>query len=60
LKARLAPLASKVVVLADSSKFERQGVVKALAFDQIDAFVTDAEPGPDLRHALTGIEVLVG
>ncbi len=60
LKARLAPLASKVVVLADSSKFERQGIVKTLDFDQIDAFVTEAEPGADLMRALTNIEVLVG
>ncbi len=60
LKARLAPLASKVVVLADSSKFERQGIVKSLDFNQIDAFVTDAEPGQDLLRALTDIELLVG
>ena len=60
LKARLAPLASKVVVLADSSKFERQGVVKALDFDQVDTFITDAEPEADLLRALAGIELLVG
>jgi DeoR family glycerol-3-phosphate regulon repressor len=60
LKAKLAPLASKVVVLADSTKFERQGLVKTLDFDQIDAFVTDADPGPDLLRALTDIDLLVG
>ncbi len=60
LKTKLAPLASKVVVLADSSKFERQGIVKALDFSQVHAFVTDAEPGADLRRALAGAEVLIG
>ena len=60
LKARLAPLASKVVVLADSSKFERQGIVRALDFNQVHAFVTDAEPGAELRRALGHAEVLVG
>ncbi len=60
LKAKLAPLASKVVVLADSSKFERQGIVKALDFNQVYAFVTDAEPGAALRHALGDAQVLVG
>jgi len=60
LKARLAPLAAKVVVLADASKFERQGIVKALDFNQVHAFVTDAEPGDALRRALADAEVLVG
>lgn len=60
LKAKLAPLASKVVVLADSSKFERQGIVKALDFNQVDVFVTDAAPGAGLRQALSEAEVLIG
>ena len=60
LKAKLAPLASKVVVLADSSKFERQGIVKALDFNQIHAFVTDAEPGDSLRDALSAVDMLIG
>ncbi|WP_443751412.1 DeoR/GlpR family DNA-binding transcription regulator [Asticcacaulis solisilvae] len=60
LKAKLAPLATKVVVLADATKFERQGIVKALDFDQIDVFVTDAEPGAELKCALSDIEILIG
>lgn len=59
LKAGLAALASRVVMLADSSKFERQGIVKALDFKQIDIFVTDAPPPPQLEEALHEAEVQI-
>ncbi len=59
LKSVVAPFASKVVILADSSKFERQGLVKALGFDQIHTLVTDAKPGADLGAALGEVEIQI-
>ncbi|ESQ74610.1 hypothetical protein ABAC402_13275 [Asticcacaulis sp. AC402] len=60
LKARLFPLASRVVVLADSTKFERQGIVKALDFKDIDIFITDTPPPAQLLEALRDAEVQIG
>ncbi|ESQ84256.1 hypothetical protein ABENE_19730 [Asticcacaulis benevestitus DSM 16100 = ATCC BAA-896] len=60
MKAGLAALASRVVALADSSKFERQGIVKALDFKQIDIFVTDALPPRQILDALDEVEVQIG
>ncbi|EGF89789.1 glycerol-3-phosphate regulon repressor [Asticcacaulis biprosthecium C19] len=60
LKARLCPLASRVVVLADSTKFERQGIVKALDFKDVDIFITDTAPPAQLLEALRDAEVLIG
>lgn len=59
LKAGLAALASRVVVLADSSKFERQGIVKALDFKQIDIFISDAPPSAQMLKALHDVELRI-
>ncbi|MCA1934972.1 DeoR/GlpR family DNA-binding transcription regulator [Asticcacaulis sp.] len=59
LKAAIWSRASRVVALADSTKFERQGIIKALDFKQIDIFVTDQTPPPQLVAALHEVEVLV-
>ncbi|WAC49826.1 DeoR/GlpR family DNA-binding transcription regulator [Asticcacaulis sp. SL142] len=59
LKAKLGPLASRVVVLADSTKFERRGIVKALDFKQIDIFITETSPPSQLFEALQTSEVQI-
>ena len=39
----LAESARKVILLTDSSKFEKQGVVMQLRFDELQGIVTDSE-----------------
>ena len=52
--------ARSVTVLADSSKFDRQGVFEVAKLSQIDRLVTDAVPD-DMRAAIAkaGIEVVL-
>lgn len=59
LKSAICAQASRVVALVDSTKFERQGIIKALDFRQIDIFVTDQTPPPQLLTALNEVEVLI-
>lgn len=59
LKAALWPQASRVAALVDSTKFERQGIIKAFDFRQLDIFVTDQAPPPPLRDALDDVDILV-
>lgn len=59
LKRAIAPLSHKVVILADSSKFERHGLIRTLDFKDIDTLVTDTDPGPELRAVLEGVEILI-
>ncbi|MFN3228751.1 MAG: DeoR/GlpR family DNA-binding transcription regulator [Asticcacaulis sp.] len=59
LKRAVAPLAKKVVLLADHTKFNRQGLIRALDFNQIHVLVTDREPGPEIRRALEGVEIRI-
>jgi DeoR family glycerol-3-phosphate regulon repressor len=49
--------ADEVVVLCDSSKFERMSVVRICGFDAVDVMITDAAPPPALKKALKEAEV---
>lgn len=44
--------ARRTIVVADSGKFGRHAFVNVATFDKVAAFVTDADPPPDLRAAL--------
>jgi DeoR family transcriptional regulator, glycerol-3-phosphate regulon repressor len=59
LKRAIAPLARKVVILADSSKFERPGLIRTLDFKDVDILVTDAYPGAELAAAMSGTEIQI-
>lgn len=59
LKRAIAPLARKIVVLVDSTKFERQGLIRTLDFKDIQVLVTDAEPGAELRKAMDGVDIQI-
>lgn len=60
VKSAMARSASRRVVLADSSKFERPHLVTFAALSEIDALVTDTEPPAALRAALAeaGVQVV--
>ena len=53
--------AQKVIVLADSSKFNRRGFSKIADLDDIDLIITDAGISPVLRNSLEerGIELII-
>ncbi len=59
LKRAIAPLARKIVVLVDSSKFERAGLIRTLDFKDIHVLVSDADPGADLRRMMDGVEIQI-
>jgi len=40
-------MAENVVVLADSSKWDRKEMVRAFAWSEVDRFVTDVRPPAD-------------
>lgn len=58
-KGAAAPLAKKVVLLADASKFGREGLVRTLSFEQCDALITDRPLAPDFAQAMSNLEVLI-
>ena len=57
----MADSANKMIILADSSKFEQQGVVIQTSFDAIDTVCTDAEISPSALAILQekGINVVI-
>jgi DeoR/GlpR family transcriptional regulator of sugar metabolism len=61
IKKRVAANAREVIVLADSSKFNRDVLVMFLRIDQVQTIVTDSGVLPELRRSLEeqGIRVLV-
>jgi len=59
LKRAAAPLAKRVVVLADATKFGRQGLVRTLGFDAFDTLVTDKPLSEPFAQALSQVEILV-
>jgi len=59
LKRAIAPLARKIVVLVDSTKFERHGLIRTLDFKDVHVLITDADPGAELRKALDGVEIQI-
>lgn len=54
--------AQRVVVVADSTKFERTAFARLAVLDAVDVLVTDRAPGTELTRALdsAGVEVIVG
>ena len=61
VKRAIVRAARLVVVVADSSKFDRELLVGFAALDDIDVLVTDAEPAGELAAALAtaGVEVRI-
>jgi DeoR/GlpR family transcriptional regulator of sugar metabolism len=61
IKKRAAAAAAEVIVLADSSKFDRDALVLFLRLEQVHAIVTDTGISPDHRRSLEekGIRVFV-
>ncbi len=53
--------ASEVVVVCDSSKFDRVSVVRVCGLDDVDVLITEAMPPPELARALdaAGVRVVV-
>ena len=50
---------NSAIVVADSMKFERNGLIKAADFDQIQTLVTDRAPPPDLKQKMPDVEVVL-
>jgi DeoR/GlpR family transcriptional regulator of sugar metabolism len=61
VKKQAAANARQVIVLADSSKFTREGLVMFLRLDQVHMIITDDGVAPEHRAAIEerGIQVLV-
>jgi DeoR family transcriptional regulator, fructose operon transcriptional repressor len=59
VKSAVIRAARRVVVVADSSKFGEELLVRFGGWDEIDALVTDAEPPADLAAALADADVEV-
>jgi DeoR family glycerol-3-phosphate regulon repressor len=49
--------ARRVILVADSTKFDRTAPVRIGTVDQVDVFVTDRCPNPDFRALLAATEV---
>jgi DeoR family glycerol-3-phosphate regulon repressor len=59
LKRSVAPLARKIVLLADSTKYARPGLIHVFDFAEIDTFVTDAAPPAEVTAALGDVQLIV-
>lgn len=61
MMAEMMAHADRVVVLADSAKFERRLFTQIAPLARADVLVTDAPPSPEMRRALdeAGVEVVV-
>ena len=51
--------AERVIVVADGSKFGRQGLVRVAGLDAIDLLITDAPPPPQVAAHLAANDVAV-
>lgn len=59
MKRAIAPVSRKVVVLADATKFERHGLIRALDFRDIHVLISNREPDASLRTALADVDVQI-
>ena len=59
VKTAIVRSARRVVLLADSSKFDEESLVSFGSLEEIDAVITDRTPGPALAAALDGAQVEV-
>ena len=50
---------SKVVLVADATKFDRRGLVHVCDFSKVDVLVTDKAPTGQLADALSEVEIIV-
>ena len=58
-KRATAPLARKIILLADATKFGKPGLVKTFDFDQIHAVVTNRPPPAEFVEAMSDVEILI-
>lgn len=54
----LASTGTRLVLIADSSKFMKRGLVKVCDFDRIETLVTDTTPMKDLGTALQNVNII--
>ena len=61
LNQKMIKLAQTVVVLADSSKFDRRGLGKICNLDQIDYIITDSEVNSETVNKIekSGVKVII-
>lgn len=61
VKQAMLKTAKEVIVVADSSKFDRVATVNIAVLDVIDILITDSPPSPRMAHALddAGVKVVV-
>jgi DeoR/GlpR family transcriptional regulator of sugar metabolism len=61
IKLALMDAADQVVLVVDSGKFHRAGLVRLCGLDRVSTLVTDAPPPASVRHEQrrTGLEILV-
>lgn len=61
VKRALIEGSQKIVVLLDSTKFDRMSVARVCTFDEVDLLITDAPPPADLMDLLeaAGVEVQI-
>ncbi len=61
LNQKMIHLAQKVVIMADSTKFERRGIGKICMLDQIDCIITDDGVSPQLVKQIEerGVQVII-
>lgn len=51
--------ATKIIVIADATKFERRALVHVCSLARIDILITDRAPPPALANALTDTQIIV-
>lgn len=51
--------AGKVIVVADSTKFNRRALTQVCALNQIHTLVTDSAPEGKLKNALSNVEIII-
>jgi len=61
LDTKMVQLAQTVVVMADSSKFDRRGIGRICSLEQVDYIITDNLVAPDTVRMLTdrGVKVII-
>ncbi|WP_423745742.1 HTH-type transcriptional regulator GlpR (plasmid) [Haladaptatus sp. SPP-AMP-3] len=62
IKSRMCEKASRVVLVADGSKFGRRSFFRFASFEDVDAIVTDAAVPPEYREPFetAGVEIVEG
>ncbi|WP_238119168.1 MULTISPECIES: DeoR/GlpR family DNA-binding transcription regulator [unclassified Xanthobacter] len=58
-KRAMIPLADKVMLLLDTSKYAKPGLIQVCDWSAVDVLVTDAPPPPPVREALEHAQILV-